>query len=477
MLKEKYPYYLANEAVYANTDLDVTDKYSGEVATRVAMADARTIDEAIAWSVKAEKAMAAMAPYERQAVLYHCVKRFQERFDELAMALCIEAGKPIKDARGEVTRLIDTFRVAAEEAVRIDGEVLNLEISARAKGYRGFIKRVPVGPCSFISPFNFPLNLAAHKVAPAIAAGCPFVLKPASRTPIGAIIIGEVLAETDLPKGAFSVLPCHRDGADLFTEDDRFKLLSFTGSPAVGWDLKARAGKKKVVLELGGNAACVVDEDADLDDAVERIVFGAFYQSGQSCIGVQRIYGHEKIYQELKQRLVARTRELKKGDPKNEDTFIGPMISEGEATRLHNWVLEGVEQGATLLVGGERDGAMLDPTLLENVPDGCAVVAEEAFGPVAVLESFSDFDAVLERVNDSVFGLQAGIFTRDLYKAQKAWDVLDVGGVVIGDVPSWRVDNMPYGGVKDSGLGREGIRWAIQDMTEERLLVIRTPQK
>lgn len=477
MLKEKYPYYLANEAVFANTDLEVTDKYSGEVATRVAMADAKTIDEAIAWSVKAEKAMAALAPYERQAILNHCVKRFQERADELAMALCIEAGKPIKDARGEVTRLIDTFRVAAEEAVRIDGEVLNLEISARAKGYRGFIKRVPVGPCSFISPFNFPLNLAAHKVAPAIAAGCPFVLKPASRTPIGALIIGEVLAETDLPKGAFSVLPCHRDGADLFTEDERFKLLSFTGSPVVGWDLKARAGKKKVVLELGGNAACVVDEDADLDDAVERIIFGAFYQSGQSCIGVQRIYGHAKIYDELKQRLVERTKKLKKGDPKNEDTFIGPMISESEATRLHNWISEAVEKGGSLLCGGQRDGAMLDPTLLENVPDGCAVVAEEAFGPVAVLEKFSDFDAVLERVNDSVFGLQAGIFTRDLYKAQQAWDVLDVGGVVIGDVPSWRVDNMPYGGVKDSGLGREGIRWAIQDMTEERLLVIRTPQK
>ena len=477
MLKDRYPYYLANDAVFANTDLEVTDKYSGEVATRVAMADAKTIDEAIAWSVKAEKAMAALAPYERQAILNHCVKRFQERADELAQALCIEAGKPIKDARGEVTRLIDTFRVAAEEAVRIDGEVLNLEISARAKGYRGFIKRVPVGPCSFISPFNFPLNLAAHKVAPAIAAGCPFVLKPASRTPIGALIIGEVLAETDLPKGAFSVLPCHRDGADLFTEDERFKLLSFTGSPVVGWDLKARAGKKKVVLELGGNAACVVDEDADLDDAVERIIFGAFYQSGQSCIGVQRIYGHAKIYDELKQRLVERTKKLKKGDPKSEDTFIGPMISESEATRLHNWISEAVEKGGSLLCGGQRDGAMLDPTLLENVPDGCAVVAEEAFGPVAVLEKFSDFDAVLERVNDSVFGLQAGIFTRDLYKAQQAWDVLDVGGVVIGDVPSWRVDNMPYGGVKDSGLGREGIRWAIQDMTEERLLVIRTPQK
>ena len=476
MLKDAYPYYLANEAVFANQDLDVTDKYSGEVATRVAMADAATIDKAIDAADKAAAAMAKLAPYERQAILYHCVKRFEERYDELALALCIEAGKPIKDARGEVGRLIDTFRVAAEEAVRIDGEMPNLEISARAKGYRGMVKRVPIGPCSFISPFNFPLNLAAHKVAPAIAAGCPFVLKPASRTPIGAIIIGEVLAETDLPKGAFSILPCHREGADLFTTDERFKLLSFTGSPDVGWDLKARAGKKPVILELGGNAAVIVDEDADLNDAVERIVFGAFYQSGQSCIGVQRILIHDAIYDELKARLVEKTAALKMGDPKDEDTFIGPVISEGEAKRLENWINEAVDAGATLLVGGKRNGAMLEATLLENAPEGTNIVEEEAFGPVAVISRFSDFDDALNTVNDSKFGLQAGIFTRDLYKAQKAWDELEVGGVVIGDVPSWRVDNMPYGGVKDSGLGREGIRWAINDMTEERLLVIRTPQ-
>ncbi len=476
MLKDAYPYYLANEAVFANQDLDVTDKYSGEVATRVAMADAATIDKAIDAADKAAGAMAKLAPYERQAILYHCVKRFEERYEELALALCIEAGKPIKDARGEVGRLIDTFRVAAEEAVRIDGEMPNLEISARAKGYRGMVKRVPIGPCSFISPFNFPLNLAAHKVAPAIAAGCPFVLKPASRTPIGAIIIGEVLAETDLPKGAFSILPCHREGADLFTTDERFKLLSFTGSPDVGWDLKARAGKKPVILELGGNAAVIVDEDADLNDAVERIVFGAFYQSGQSCIGVQRILIHDAIYDELKTRLVEKTASLKMGDPKDEDTFIGPVISEGEATRLENWINEAVDAGATLLVGGKRDGAMLEATLLEDAPKGTNIVEEEAFGPVAVISRFSDFDDALNTVNESKFGLQAGIFTRDLYKAQKAWDELEVGGVVIGDVPSWRVDNMPYGGVKDSGLGREGIRWAINDMTEERLLVIRTPQ-
>jgi len=336
-------------------------------------------------------------------------------------------------------------------------------------------KRVPIGPCSFISPFNFPLNLAAHKVAPALAVGCPFVLKPASRTPIGAIIIGEVLAETDMPKGSFSILPCSRDGADLFTTDDRLKLLSFTGSPGVGWDLKARAGRKKVVLELGGNAAVIVDADADLDDATQRIVFGAFYQSGQSCIGVQRIIAHADIYDDLKNRLVAATRQLKSGAPKDEATFIGPMISEGEAKRLQSWVSEATAAGGKLLCGGDRTGAMLQATLLEDVPRGQTICTEEAFGPVAVLSSFTSFDDALAEVNDSTFGLQAGIFTRDLYKMQQAWDTLDVGGVVIGDVPSWRVDNMPYGGVKDSGLGREGIRFAMEDMTEIRNLVIRTP--
>jgi len=476
MLKESYPYYLASEPHYANTDLDVTNKYTGEVATKVAMADADTIDKAIAAAEEAQPAMAAMAPFERQAVLEHCVKRFTERADELAQALCIEAGKPIKDAKGEVSRLIDTFKIAAEESVRINGEVVNLEISARAKGYQGMTKKVPIGPCSFISPFNFPLNLAAHKVAPAIAAGCTFVLKPASRTPIGALIIGEVLAETDLPKGAFSILPCSRDGADLFTTDERLKLLSFTGSPDVGWALKAKAGKKPVVLELGGNAACVVDEDADIEDAIDRVIVGAYYQSGQSCISVQRLLVHSKIYDEFKSRYVEKVKALVSGDPSNEDTFIGPMISEGEAERLHGWIEEAKEKGATILCGGTRDGAMLEATVMENVPKDCDASAEEAFGPLSILVPFDDYDEALEEVNNSRYGLQAGVFTRDIYKANKAWDVLDVGGVVIGDVPSWRVDNMPYGGVKDSGLGREGIRYAIEDMSETRLMVIRTPQ-
>jgi len=473
-LKDTYPLYLNNKAVQPNADLEVTDKFTGEVAFRTALATPEIIDEAIAGAVRAAEPMARLATYEKRDVLLHCVARFRERFDELAYALCVEAGKPIRDSEGEVTRLIDTFRIASEEATRNYGEVQPLDVSERAKGYMGIWKRVPIGPCSFISPFNFPLNLAAHKIAPAIAVGCPFVMKPASLTPLGALIMGEVLAECDiLPEGAFSILPAHRDGADMFTEDERLKLLSFTGSPGVGWALKAKAGKKKVVLELGGNAAVIVDQDADLDHALERILFGAFYQSGQSCIGVQRILIHDSIYDEFKAMLVKKTRTLVAGNPHDRETFIGPMISEKEAARLQGWIELAVGAGATLLTGGKRDGAMLEATLLEGVPDGCDANREEAFGPLANLMRFSDWDEALDIVNDSKFGLQAGVFTRDLHKVLEAWDRLEVGGVVVNDVSSYRVDNMPYGGVKDSGLGREGIRFAMEDMTEIRNLVIR----
>jgi len=472
-LNDTYPLYLNNKPAQPNTDLAVYDKYTGEVAFRTALATPDIIDEAIAGTVRATEPMARMASYERQAVLEHCVQRFRERFDELAYSLCVEAGKPIRDSEGEVSRLIDTFKIASEGAARNYGEVQPLDISERAKGYMGMWRRVPVGPCSFISPFNFPLNLAAHKIAPALAVGCPFVLKPASLTPLGAIIMGEILAETNLPEGAFSILPASRDGADLFTTDDRLKLLSFTGSPDVGWALKAKSGKKNVVLELGGNAAVIVDHDADLDDALDRIIFGAFYQSGQSCIGVQRIIIHEDVYDALRERLVERTSKLVAGDPKDRNTFIGPMISEKEATRLKGWIDDALAAGGKLLCGGNREGAMLEATLLENVPENCDAVQEEAFGPLAVLSRFSNWKDALASVNDSKFGLQAGIFTRDLHKVLDAWDGLDVGGIVVNDVPSYRVDNMPYGGVKDSGLGREGIRFAMEDMTEIRNLVIR----
>lgn len=473
-LKDVYPLYLNNKAVQPNTDLEVTDKFTGEVAFRTALATPDVIDEAIAGAVRAAEPLTKLASFERRDVLDHCVGRFRERFDELSYALCVEAGKPIADAEGEVGRLIDTFRIAAEEATRNYGEIQPLDISPRSKGYMGMWKRVPIGPCSFISPFNFPLNLAAHKIAPAIAVGCPFVMKPASMTPLGAIIIGEVLSECDvLPEGAFSILPASRAGSDLFTTDERLKLLSFTGSPGVGWDLKARAGKKKVVLELGGNAAVVVDKDADLDHALARIIFGGYYQSGQSCIHVQRVIIHADIYNTFRDMLAAKVKTLVAGDPKLRETFIGPMISAKEAQRLKGWIDSAVAGGATLLAGGGCEGNMLEATLLEGAPRNSDVYREEAFGPVVILSKFTDWDAALDEVNDSKFGLQAGLFTSDLHKVLEAWDRLEVGGIVVNDVSSYRVDNMPYGGVRDSGLGREGIRFAMEDMTEIRNMVIR----
>lgn len=474
MLKKSYPYYLANRPVAANRDLDVFDKYSGKRATRVALADATAIRKAIVAAHRAREPMAAFPPDARRDVLEHCVHRFSERAEELAMVLCIEAGKPIRDARGEVSRLIDTFRIAAGEATRIGGEVLELQISPRTRGYRGMTRRVPVGVCSFITPFNFPLNLVAHKVAPAIAAGCPFVLKPAAKTPIGALLVAQVLAETDLPIGAFSVMPCSNDDAAQLVEDERIALLSFTGG-LVGWDLKARAGRKRVTLELGGNAACIVDADpgADLDHVVERLVSGAYYQSGQSCISVQAIHAHVDIYDKLRRKLKAAVAKLPMGDPRDEKVFIGPMIDEDAAIRVESWIADARKGGAKRLVGGVRAGNLLPATLLENVPIECDLYRKEAFGPVAMLAPFDDFETVLKTVNGSDFGLQAGVFTARLDHAMRAWDQLEVGGVIVGDVPSFRVDNMPYGGVKQSGLGREGVRYAIEDMTEQRLLVIR----
>ena len=474
-MKKRWPYYLANKAVQANTALDVFDKFSGERVARTALADAATIDQAIAAAYGAREAMASFPPDARRDVLEHCVARFQARSEELALALCIEAGKPIKDARGEVTRLIDTFRIAAGEATRIGGEVLELQLSPRTRGYRGMTRRVPIGACSFITPFNFPLNLVAHKVAPAIAAGCPFVLKPAEKTPLGALIIGEVLAETDLPTGAFSILPCHVDDATALVEDERIALLSFTGG-LVGWDLKARAGRKKVTLELGGNAACIVDADPgkSLDEVVERLAFGAYYQSGQSCISVQRILVHRDLHDALVKKLTAAVRKLKTGDPRDEATSIGPVIDEASAKRIEGWIDAAIRGGAKALVRGKRAGNLLCASLLRDVPRDADLYRKEAFGPVACIEAFDDFDQAIARVNDSDFGLQAGVFTASIDHAMRAWDRIEAGGIIIGDVPSFRVDNMPYGGIKHSGLGREGVRCAIEDMTETRLLVLRS---
>lgn len=473
-MRESYPLYLGNRPAAGAGDLIVTNKYTQRPAARAARADRPLVEQAIADAAAAFEHTRRLPGHRRQAILQHVVQRVTERQEELAQALAIEAGKPIRDARGEVTRLIDTFRIAAEEAVRIGGEWLPLDISPRAEGYQGIVRRFPLGPCGFITPFNFPMNLVAHKVAPAIAAGCSWVLKPASATPIGALILGEILAETDLPPGSFSILPCSAADIEPLVADERIKLLSFTGSPEVGWGLKARAGKKRVTLELGGNAACIVDRDVDLDCAADRVTIGAFYQSGQSCISVQRVIAQREIYNELKARLIARAQALKAGDPLDEQTFLGPLITEGDARRIEEWVNEAVAAGARVLCGGRRDGAFYAATYLENVDPRQKVSCGEVFGPVATLQPFDDFKDAVRIANDSVYGLQCGVFTRALDHAFYAYHELDVGGVIINDMPSFRVDNMPYGGVKNSGFGREGVRCAIEEMTEPKLLVLRS---
>ena len=476
MIQNRYPLYLANRPQQPNADLPVVDKFTDKVVAHVALADKNTLDEAIAAAADAATPMRRMGSWQRKAILKHLFKRCDERRDELAEVLVVEAGKPIQFAKGEVGRLLDTIEIAVEESTRIMGEILPLDTTERAAGYRGMWQRVPVGPCGFITPWNFPLNLVAHKIAPAIACGCPFVLKPASYTPISALILGEILAETDLPPGAFSILPMRSADAAALAEDDRIKKLSFTGSATVGWDLRDRARKKHVTLELGGNAAVVIDRDANVDDAVARCVFGGYYQSGQSCISVQRIYVHREAYDAFRDKFVEAVRALVVGNPRDEKTYVGPIISEDDAKRIEQSIQRAVEKGGRLLCGGQRQGKLVQPAALENVPSNAEASCEEIFGPVTVLYPFTDFDEALAAVNNSDFGLQAGVFTRDIGKIQKAWDELDVGGVLINEVPSWRADQMPYGGNKDSGLGREGIRWAIDSMTEPRLLVLRTPQ-
>ncbi|HBH33644.1 aldehyde dehydrogenase family protein [Psychrobacter sanguinis] len=470
-----YPLYLANKAHEGADDaLEVVNKYNQETVAEVARADSELLEQAIQKGLEAVPAMQALRPYQKQRILLDCVAKFTERFDEFTEALIAEGGKPEAAAKAEVKRLIATFQFAADAVTTVpEGEVLPLDATEASAGYRGFSKRVPIGLCGFISPFNFPLNLVAHKIAPAIAAGCPFILKPASYTPIGALMIADVLAETDLPEGAFSILPMSSKVADVLVTDERIKLLSFTGSDKVGWDMKARAGKKKVVLELGGNAAVMIEPDADLEKALPRVITGGYSQAGQVCISVQRVLIHKDIYQSVKDELVALARKVKSGDPSEADVVIGPMIDKGELERIQQWIDEAVKEGATLLCGGEVDGLVMNATILENVSHESKLYKDEAFGPVMILEAYDDFDKGIELANDSRFGLQVGIYSSSINKAMQAWDHIEAGGVIINDVPTFRVDNMPYGGVKDSGFGREGVKYAIEDMTEIRLMVVK----
>jgi acyl-CoA reductase-like NAD-dependent aldehyde dehydrogenase len=472
---ETVPIFLAGEFVRAGTHLEVLDPANDELVATTWQAGPEELERATAAAVDAFPETRRLASFERRDALAHVAERISQDADELAELLSRESGKPIREAKGEVARGAMTFRIAAEEALRINGEWLPLDWSAANRGRSGIVRRYPIGPVAGISPFNFPLNLAAHKVAPAIAAGCSIVLKPPSKDPLVMLRVAGYLAETNLPKGAVSVLPMDRPTGDRMVADDRFKLLTFTGSPSVGWKMKAEAGKKKVVLELGGNAGAIVDDTADLEWAVARLAYGAFAYSGQVCISVQRIYVVESIFADFQRLFVDKVRQLKVGSPLDPATDLGPMVNTRAVARTHEWVGEALERGATALVGGEPDGLFYPPTVLVNVPKDARVCGEEVFAPVVNLFPVPDFKAAIAEINDSQFGLQCGVFTNDLERTLLAHDELEVGGVIVNDVPTWRTDAMPYGGVKDSGLGREGLRWSIEDMTEPRLLAFARP--
>lgn len=465
------PMFIANRPVHTSRALVVRDKHGGASERAVSQAEPAQIELAIRAAVDARREMRDLPGYCRRDVLEAAAQGIRARADELTRLLVFETGKCIHEARGEIGRMLDTFRVAAEEATRIYGELLPLDISPRARGLQCLVSRFPVGVCSFITPFNFPLNLAAHKIAPAIAAGCPWILKPAPAAPLTSLVLGEILAETPLPPGAFSIVVCDNETAVPLVEDERIALLSFTGSSAVGWELRRRAGRKRVLLELGGNAACIVDRDADIERVAERLTFGAFYQAGQSCISVQRVLVHRDVYGPLRERLVGMAASLKAGDPLDERTTLGPLIALREAERVESWIQEAVAAGARIVCGGARRGALVEPTWIENVPRHLKLASEEVFGPVALLEEYEDFETALRIVNESRYGLQAGVFTRDIGRALRAYRELEVGGVVLNNVPSLRVDSMPYGGVKDSGVGREGVRSMIAELTEPKTLL------
>ncbi len=452
--------------------VEVRAPYDGSVIARVFQGRREHAEAAIAASVKAFGTTRRLPAFERQRVLRRIADGIHDRREEFSRTLAQEAGKPIKAARNEVDRAVFTFNVAAEETVRGYGEYLPLDWQQSTAGRWGIVKRFPLGPVAGITPFNFPLNLVAHKVAPAIAAGCSMVLKPAPQTPLSSLLLAEVIQQAGWPDGGFNVVLLSNEDSCLLVTDDRIKLISFTGSAAVGWAIKSNAGKKKVVLELGGNSGVIVHRDADLAYAVGRCVTGGFSYAGQACISVQRILVEQSVFGKFSELLVEGVKKLKVGDPLDESSDLGPLIRESDAIRAHDWVQEAVRGGARLLCGGQRTGSLLEPTVLTSTKPAMKVNCQEIFAPVVTVEPYPDFDSALKQINNSPYGLQAGLFTRDAKLIFQAYDELEVGGVIAGDVPTFRIDHMPYGGVKDSGFGREGLRDAILDMTEPKLLVM-----
>jgi glyceraldehyde-3-phosphate dehydrogenase (NADP+) len=470
-MTRKHDYLIGEAWTKSSRTMPVTNPYTQEVIAEVCMADTDAIVQALEFAERAFQTTRNQPAFIRSKICQQVAQGIQSRLDEFARTITMESGKPLVFSRAEVNRSISTFKIAAEEALRPHGEVLTLDISEAARGKSGLTNRFPIGPIAGISPFNFPLNLVAHKVAPALATGNPIVLKPSSTTPLTALLLAEVILQSDAVKGSISILPCSGKDAGPMVEDDRFKMITFTGSPEVGWGIKSRAGKKKVTLELGGNAAAIIEPDADLDFAAGKVSFGSFAYSGQVCISVQRTFVHESIFDAFVGKLLAAVSDLKSGDPLDETINFGPMIDCENAERIESWVAQAKDDGAKILAGGPRKGSYYPPTILTGVDPRAKVSCNEAFGPILVLEPYSDFDACLEQVNDSDFGLQAGLFTQQMDKSLKAFNRLEVGGLILNDVPTFRVDNMPYGGVKNSGFGREGLRYSMEEMTELKLLV------
>lgn len=469
---QSYPYFLAGQPIQEGPLLPVMSPGTGECLYQVFQAEEVTAAQAVQSAREAMALTRVLPAWKRAAVLTHISRRLQERREEIAGVICDEAGKPLQFARAEVDRAVQTFRLAAAWVWTRQDEVLDLSHAAGLEGRMGIVQSFPCGPCLLIAPFNFPLNLVAHKVAPAIATGNAFVLKPASPTPRTALILGEIIAETEYPAKAWSILPCSRKTGQFLVEHPGFNLLSFTGSPEVGWKMKADAGKKKVVLELGGDAAVILDETARLEEAIPKILTGAYAYAGQICISVQRIVATRPVYGKVREMLLQAIPSLPTGDAHNPMTVCGPMIDESNTRRTLEWIEEAQQAGASLLCGGVQTGHnLIQPALLENVPAGVKLREKEAFAPLALLMEAEDFEHAVAIVNDSPFGLQTGIFTHREDRLKWAFQNLEVGGVIHNQAPTLRIDAMPYGGIKDSGLGREGIAWACRDMLEPRILV------
>ncbi|MFE7314844.1 aldehyde dehydrogenase family protein [Streptomyces sp. NPDC057555] len=470
-------FWLAGREATGEATFDVTSPWDGRLVGTVSVPTEAQVEEAVAASVAVQDELAATPAHVRAAALDHVVRGLVERTEEIARLISAENGKPMKWARGEVGRAVSVFRFAAEEARRFNGgEGQRLDTDAGGTGRLALTRRFPRGTVLGIAPFNFPLNLCAHKIAPAIAAGVPILLKPAPATPLSGLILGELLAGTDLPAGSWSILPVPNDRMEALVQDERLPVISFTGSDKVGYAILDSVPRKHCTLELGGNGAAVVlpdwSSEQDLDWAAQRIATFSNYQGGQSCISVQRVIADASVYDRLVPKVVAAVEAQVTGDPSDDATEVGPLVSEDAAKRVESWVEDAVERGAKLLTGGKRDGAAYAPTVLEDVPAGAILATEEVFGPVLSLQKVDGVDAAFAAVNDSKFGLQAGVFTHDTQTAFRAHRALEVGGVVIGDVPSFRADQMPYGGVKQSGVGREGVRFAMEDYTYERVLIL-----